>query len=319
MKEQAVAFFPIRAGKVRRYFDFKNVIDLFKMPIGLFQAYRILKREKPDIVFAKGGYVSVPVVLAARLLKIPIWIHESDRTPGLSTKITARFAKEIWLSFEESKSYFKKYKSANIHVVGNPIRKKLLTGSPEIGFKLTGLNPAKPVLLVIGGSTGAQFLNQFVQKNLKELLKVTQIVHITGAQKKAALVADTKGYFACEYLNEDLAHVYAMTTLALSRAGSGGIFELLALHKPMILVPLPKSASRGDQIENAEVFAKNGWAITVDQDRVSAKDLIATIHALAENPNLQTKQSSRQKTAPLNAAAQRIADALLHPQKSKKK
>lgn len=315
--QAGIPFFGIYAGKLRRYFDFKNFVDVFKLPIGFFQALLILRKLKPKLVFAKGGYVSVPVVLAAAFLKIPVFLHESDFSPGLANKICSKFAKKIFLSFEESAQYFLGKKT---EVVGNPIRKWLLKGNKEIGYKLAGFSPSKPVILIMGGSTGAQSLNKMVEKILPELLKETQIIHITGVSNPTFGILSrrfgrdpgfTSGhstfYKRFEFLNEDLAHIYAIADLIISRAGSGAIFEILALKKPMILVPLPTKASRGDQIENALVFAQKGWARVIHQDKLAPKDFLKEILYLLRTKAVQTSMIENQKKADFANAAKKIA------------
>ncbi|MEK9132746.1 MAG: glycosyltransferase, partial [Patescibacteria group bacterium] len=186
---RGIPFYRIHAGKLRRYLSLKNVIDMFYVPFGLIEAVFALRRIKPDLIFAKGGYVSVPVVLAAHFLKIPVWLHESDVSAGLSNKICSRFAQKIWLSFEESKKFFA---GKNVEVVGNPIRAEILKGNADRGYELTGFSKNKPVILIVGGSTGARALNKIVFEALSELLKKTQIVLITGAL--ASHTETKKGY-----------------------------------------------------------------------------------------------------------------------------
>lgn len=284
------------------------------MPVGFVQAYLALKKIKPNLVFSKGGYVSVPVVLAARILKIPVWLHESDLSPGLSNKICGRYAKKIWLSFEESKSFFPGKK---VEVVGNPIRSEMLNGSREKGFKLTGFNKDKPVILVIGGSIGAQSLNKIVFASLPELLKRTQVVHITGqlashteSAKFAHEFEAKKNYVHFDFLEGDLAHIYAMTDLIVSRAGSGSIFESLACEKPLILVPLPSYASRGDQKENAAIFTQKGFAITLEQENLSPKMFAQSVLNLLGSEELRAGMIKNQKNAKYKDAAKKIAKAI---------
>lgn len=306
VKKYHVPFYGIHAGKLRRYFDFKNFIDIFKIPLGFFEALKILRKLKPDLVFAKGGYVSVPVVFAAWILRIPVWLHESDVSPGLANRICSRFVKRIFLSFEESEKYFEGLAAARL-VIGNPIRREILNGSPAKGYKLTGFSPRKPVLLIVGGSTGAQSLNKLVFKILPKLLRKVQVIHITGKNISTTYnLQPTTSYKSFPFLHAELAHIYAITDLAVSRAGSGGIFELLALHKPMILIPLPRAASRGDQIENARVFAKHGWAQMLEQDGLTPEKLLRAIIHFLENPE---RQKAGEK---FTLAARRIADAIMN-------
>ncbi|MBI4994308.1 undecaprenyldiphospho-muramoylpentapeptide beta-N-acetylglucosaminyltransferase [Candidatus Peregrinibacteria bacterium] len=305
--QAGIPFYGIYAGKLRRYFDFKNFVDVFKLPVGFFQAFFILRKLRPQIIFAKGGYVSVPVVIAARFLGLPVWLHESDFSPGLANKICSRFAKKIFVSFEESRRFFS---GCNVEVVGNPIRKWLLKGDKEIGYRLTGFSREKPVILIMGGSTGAQSLNKLVEKILPKLLKHTQIVHIIGVTPTSYKLQATS-YKQFEFLNEDLAHIYAISNLIISRAGSGAIFEILALKKPMILVPLPAEASRGDQIENALVFAQRGWARVIHQDKVTPEEFLKEILDLLNDKKAQTQMIENQKRVDYGSSALKIAKAIL--------
>lgn len=289
-------------------------MDAFKVPLGFFGSLKILKQLKPDLVFAKGGYVSVPVVLAAWVRGIPVWLHESDVSPGLANKICSRFAAKIWLSFEESVKFFP---GKNVEVVGNPLRREILKGDVEKGYQLTGFSEKLPVVLVMGGSTGAQSLNKLVEEILPKLTKETQVVHITGSASRSSGSASTRHrYKTFEFLHEELAHIYAIADLVVSRAGSGSIFETLAWVKPMLLIPLPKGASRGDQIENARVFESHGWALAREQDSLTAEGLFEQIQNLLKNETLLRSMTERQKKAHATGGASRIAEAIrTFPQK----
>lgn len=303
IRDEGIPFYGIHVGKLRRYLDIKNFIDFFKIPIGFFEALRILRKLKPNLVFAKGGYVSVPVTLAAWVLRIPVWLHESDVSPGLANRICSRFAERILLSFEESGKYFEGLAAFRL-VVGNPIRKEMLHGSAEKGYKLTGFSKKLPVVLIMGGSSGAQSLNELIFQILPELLKKAQVVHIAGPHFSPSCKLQAASYKLFPFLHADLAHIYAITDVAVSRAGSGGIFELLALKKPMILIPLPRAASRGDQIENAAVFERHGWARSLDQNTLAPQDLLKNILKFLTNKKIH-KEASHFKDA-----AKRIAAAI---------
>lgn len=275
------------------------------MPIGIVQSLNILRKKRPDLLFAKGGYVSVPVVLAAWLLKIPVWIHESDATPGLSTRICLRFASKVFVSFEESKKFFR---AKNVQVVGNPVRKSVLNGDKKRGFELTGFDSAKPTILIMGGSTGASSLNNLVYEILQDLLKIAQVIHITGRRGAGKILA---GYKQFAFLDEELADCYAISDLVVSRAGSGGIFEVLALQIPLVLVPLPKEASRGDQIENAAIFEERGFAVSVDQEKIKPEDFFGVIKNLLGNEKCRLAMIENQKKSAFKNAAGKIAEELL--------
>ncbi len=295
-----IPFYAIPAGKMRRYFSLQNVVDMFKVVGGLGKAFITLRNIKPDLVFAKGGYVSVPVVYASRLLKIPVWIHESDLSPGLSTKLASKVAQRVYVSFDET---VKLIRHKDVRVVGNPIRKEMQKGDAKKGESL--IAPAfthrKPLVLIMGGSTGARSLNEIVVRSLAELTTFANVVHLTGPHHDPVATAPYHhSYRAFPFLNEQLADIYAACDVIVTRAGSGSIFESLALHKPLILIPLPRSASRGDQIENAEACAKHGWATVLDQDHLSTHDFVSAIRTART-----TKQSSEKQ--PHLDAALRIA------------
>jgi len=288
-----IPFCGIQAGKLRRYVDVKNIVDAFRVPVGMFQALRVLRRERPDFVFAKGGYVSVPVVIAAHMLGIPIYLHESDVTPGLANKICARFAKKVFVSFEETRQYF----AGEVQVVGNPVRKEIFHGNKEKGYAFTGLQKNRPVLLVLGGSTGAVALNKIIEHNLSKLLEHTQIVHVMGPGKSFKQRPRHTGYVAFEYLQDELPHVYAIADFVISRAGSGTIFETLVWNKPMLLVPLPAEGSRGDQIENAQAFVARGWAGMIEQEKTSAAEFAYIIKDfLSDQKALDAMKVAQKKT-----------------------
>lgn len=269
----------IICGKLRRYFSWENLLDFFKVPLGIFQAYRILKRFKPDIVFSKGGFVSVPVVIAAWELNIPIIIHESDVVPGLANKIASKFANKICLSFEESKKYYDKY-SKKIIYTGNLVRSSIFTGDKNRGYKFTGFDKHKPVILIMGGSLGAQQINELVSDNLDELLKNFQIAHIRG-RGNLDISIHKKGYAQYEYLNEYLPDIYAQCEIVVSRGGANSLAEIAMLHKKAVIIPLGIGASRGDQIQNAELFSKKfGWEVL--DGKISRKAFIKSIKSAYE-------------------------------------
>ncbi len=246
-----IPYYGIASGKLRRYFDWKNFSDPFKVLKGYGQARRLLRKLKPDVVFSKGGFVSVPVVMAAKRRKIPAIIHESDLTPGLANKLAIPHAWKVCCNFPETLKYLPKEKAV---LTGSPIRRELLSGDKSRGFTYCGLEPGKPVILVIGGSAGSQFINELVRHILPDLLKTYQVVHLCGKGKLEDSLKGTKGYAQFEYINQELRDIFAMADLVVSRAGANAICELLALHKPNILIPLSAAASRGDQILNAHSF-----------------------------------------------------------------
>lgn len=285
--KSGVEFKTIAAGKLRRYFSFQNLSDLFKVMLGCIQSLFLLLRIKPNLVFSKGGFVSVPVTFAAWLLKIPVITHESDQTPGLANRIIVRFAKKILYSFPETAKHLPAEKAI---YTGTPIRKELFTGERDRGFTLCGfpLNDQKPVILVMGGSLGALKINQALRECVATLVEEYHIIHITGKGK--GIEFDHPNYKAFSFLGEELKDVFAMTDFVIARAGANSIFEFLALHKPMLLIPL-EAGSRGDQILNANSFAKEGWARVLRESDLSGTQLLTELKQLNESgENIKDRQ-----------------------------
>lgn len=257
----------VACGKLRRYFSVQNLIDIFKVPVGVFQSWRILRKFRPAVVFSKGGFVSVPVVIAASWLKVPVIIHESDVRPGLANRICARYADKICISFEETKEHFIKY-ARKLIFTGNPVRKSVMGGVVEKGYKFTGLDKHRPIILVMGGSQGAQQINDLVRGGMDELLKRFQIVHIRG-RGNLDISLHKKGYVQYEFLDEQMSDVYAISQLVVTRGGANSLAEIAAMKKKALVIPLGTAASRGDQIENAQIFARKlGWGVLVGDVRV---------------------------------------------------
>ena len=265
-------YYPISAGKLRRYFDLKNLSDPLRVVKGIFDAYGHLRRIEPAVVFSKGGFVAVPVTLAAWLLRIPVILHESDLTPGLANKLCVPFAKVLCVNFPDSVQYLKGKASEKVVVTGTPIRAELLEGSREQGLKICGFSSGLPVLLVMGGSLGSAVLNQTIRDNLAELTRSYQIVHLCGTGNLAPEINNHR-YFQLEYAREELPHLLAAADMVLSRAGANAIVELAALAKPNILVPLSRQASRGDQILNAASFARQGFSLVIQEEDLSGRTL----------------------------------------------
>lgn len=274
LEKENIAYYGVSCGKLRRYRSLKNLSDPFRVLAGFFQALRRLRKIKPDLLFSKGGFVAVPPVLAAFFCRIPIIIHESDYSPGLTTKISAKVASRICVTFEDT---LRSFPAAKAVWTGTPIRRRLHTGSADAGYAFTGFQKEKPVVLVMGGSQGSQAINQALLAALPELTKSLQIVHLAGKGNAAAMPKDVAGYVCYDFLSDELADVLAITDYVISRAGSNAIFEFLSLKKPMLLIPLPLSASRGDQLLNADYFQKKGYALTLPQEEVSTERLIAAV------------------------------------------
>lgn len=269
IEDENVRFYSIFSGKLRRYFSVENFIDPFKVLIGCIQSIFILMKEKPNIVFSKGGFVSVPVVYAAKILGIPSIIHESDITPGLANKICIKVAKYVCCNFKDTFKYLPKEKAV---LTGSPIRKELLEGRKEDGGKLMLFkDPEKPVLLIIGGSMGSNNVNNFIRNILSRLIEKFNIVHICGKGNiKEIEDEDIKSsYRQFEYIKEDLKDVFALSDIVVSRAGANSICEILALKKPNVLIPLSKKASRGDQIDNAKMFVREGYSLMIEEENIT--------------------------------------------------
>ncbi len=273
-------YYGISSGKLRRELNFENVKDFFKVGKGFFEAKKILKEVKPDIIFSKGGFVVVPVILAAKTLNIPIIIHESDYTPGLANKIAIPFAKVVCTSFESTKKFINK---AEVLYTGSPIREEVLKGNYETGKSFASFKEDKKVLLLIGGSQGARVLNEVLRKSVtKGYLSDFNVIHIVGkGNLDTSLNFDNYKQF--EYLNNELPHILAYSDFVITRGGANTLFELLALKKPHIIVPLSKKASRGDQIENAKEFSEKGYSKVIFEEDFTEDSLKENLLDLRNN------------------------------------
>ena len=278
IQDYKIPYTGISTGKLRRYFDLKNFTDPFRVVNGFFEARRALKKLHPDVVFSKGGFVSVPVVRAAHSLKIPCIIHESDMTPGLANKLCFGAAAKVCCNFPET---VKTLPAGKAVLTGTPIRDELFTGDREKGLSLCGFTADKPVIMIMGGSQGAVAVNKAVRNHLDELLKDFQVVHLCGKDHLDPSLEGKEGYKQFEYVKEDLKHIFAATDLMISRSGANAICEILALQIPNILVPLA-AGSRGDQVLNANSFAEQGYSVVVATDDLDSK-IIETVKAVYEN------------------------------------
>lgn len=274
-----VQYYPISTGKLRRYMSIENIKDPFKVLKGIFQAWRIIGKRKPSVIFSKGGFVSVPVVLAAKLRGVPTVIHESDYTPGLANKLSMPFVKQILTTFPETLKYVNQKKAT---YVGAVVREELFMGDRQKGLKLTHFTTDKPVLLIMGGSAGSQKMNEIVRDSLDILLDHFQIIHICG-EGHVDEKLNQAGYVQFGYVNEELKDLLAITNYVISRAGANAIFEFLALKIPMLLIPLSRAASRGDQIINAKSFTKSGYARTIEEEQLTKESFIDEITQLQKH------------------------------------
>lgn len=275
-----IPYVGISTGKFRRYLDLKNFTDPFRVIKGFSEAKKFLKQYMPNIVFSKGGFVSVPVVRAADYLKIPCIIHESDMTPGLANKLCISAAKKVCCNFPETLKLLPEEKAV---LTGSPIRSELTQGNRLAGLDICGFSANKPVIMVIGGSLGAASVNKAVRDALPKLLEDYQVIHLCGKDKVDNLLLNTPGYKQFEYIKTELKDLFAMADLVISRAGANSICELLALKKPNILIPLPAASSRGDQLLNARSFEAQGFSIVIDEDDLTPELLVDKVHELYFN------------------------------------
>lgn len=273
-----VQYYPISTGKLRRYFSLENFKDPFKVLKGTAQALNIIRKRKPKVIFSKGGFVSVPVVTAAKLSGVPAVIHESDYTPGLANKLAMPFAKKVLATFPETMNHIPEKKS---EWVGAVVREELFTGNPSRGYNLCGFTKQKPVMLVMGGSSGSKKINDSVRDHLDDLLEEFQVIHLCGKGNIDESL-NRHGYAQFEYVKDELNDLFAITDFVVARAGSNSIFEFLALKKPMLLIPLSRYASRGDQIVNAESFVKQGYARMVEEEELKEDRFMQEIKQLQE-------------------------------------
>lgn len=279
VEDAGIPYHGISSGKLRRYFSWQNFTDPFRVIKGFFEAGKLMKEKQPDVIFSKGGFVSVPVVVAAHFAKIPTIIHESDMTPGLANKIAMRFATKVCHTFPETEEHI----GAKAVYTGSPIRAELFTGDKNKALSLCGFDSTKPVLLVMGGSLGAQSVNDAIRIALPELLDKYQIAHLCGKGKYDKSLDGVEGYAQFEYINDEMKDFFAMADIIVSRAGSNSICEIAALKKPNILIPLSARASRGDQLLNATSFYKRGFSEVLDEDVLNTALLVMTINKVYDN------------------------------------
>ena len=275
-----IPYHGISSGKLRRYFSLQNFTDPFRVIKGFGEARKLIKSLKPDVIFSKGGFVSVPVVLAGKRCKVPVIIHESDMTPGLANKLAIPSAVKVCCNFPETLDALPEGKAV---LTGSPIRQELLSGNKIAAMDMCHFTSDKPVILVIGGSLGAVAVNNAVREALPELLKDFQIIHLCGKGKMDESLKDVEGYCQFEYIKNELRNLFALADIVISRAGANAICELLALHKPNLLIPLSANASRGDQILNARSFERQGFSLVLEEEQLTKETLLAAVKNLYEN------------------------------------
>lgn len=304
IEEMGIPYTGIATGKLRRYMSLKNFSDPFRVIKGYNEAKKFVKEYKPDVLFSKGGFVSVPVVLAAKKYNVPIIIHESDMTPGLANKISIPYAKVVCHNFPETSKHLPEGKSL---LTGSPIREELLSGNRFSGLDLCHFTANKPVIMVTGGSLGSVAVNQIVRDALPELLKKYQIVHLCGKDKTEPSLINIPGYIQFEYIKDEMKDIFAMSDIVISRAGANAICEIQALKKPSILIPLPANASRGDQILNAESFEKQGFSKVLAEETLTPELLVKTIDEVFENKSQYIKAI---ESSPLSNAVETIVELI---------
>ena len=275
-----VPYHAIRCGKLRRYFSWKNFYDPFNMIFGILQSYCLLRKLKPNVIFSKGGFVALPVVIAAWLNRIPVIAHESDMSPGLANRLSFPFVDKICVTFAAAKTHFKR--QDKVEVTGTPIREQLLNGNQERGLALCGFTKEKPCLMIIGGSQGSNAINQTVRQVLDTLRERFQVIHICGKGNVDSALLNTQGYCQFDYVNAELPDLFAATDTVISRAGANSLYEILALAKPHVLIPLSLKASRGDQIQNARYFEKQGISVVINEEALSSATLLAAVETVKE-------------------------------------
>lgn len=277
IQQQEIPYYGISSGKLRRYFDWKNFTDPFRVLRGFIQANKLLKTIQPDVVFSKGGFVAVPVVQAAKRRHIPTIIHESDMTPGLANKLAIPAATKVCCNFPETVKYLPEGKAV---LTGSPLRQELLLGNRLTALDFCGFTASRPVLMIIGGSQGSVAVNNAVRRILPQLLETFQIIHLCGKGNLDDSLRNTPGYVQFEYIQKELPDLFALADLVISRAGANAICELLALRKPNLLIPLSAAASRGDQILNAKSFARQGFSMVLEEESLTDETLLSAVTEL---------------------------------------
>lgn len=270
-----IPYYSISAGKLRRYFDIKNLTDIFKISRGFAKSLYLVRKLRPDLIFSKGGFVSCPVVWAGWINRVPIIIHESDITPGLANKLSMPFSTKICFSFPETESNLPQGKAT---YTGIPVRDSLLTGNRQKGRKICGWQDSKPVILIIGGSQGSEIINNTLRNALNQLLEKFLVAHICGQGQIDLKLNSVQGYKQFAFVDNNLPHLFAMADLVVSRAGATTLFELLELKKANLLIPLSLKASRGDQILNARSFKKRGYSQVLSEEDLNANTLTDSIY-----------------------------------------
>ncbi|GGI91566.1 undecaprenyldiphospho-muramoylpentapeptide beta-N-acetylglucosaminyltransferase [Legionella impletisoli] len=300
-----IPYHAVKSGKLRRYFSWKNFLDPVKILYGIVQSFFLLHHLKPNVVFSKGGFVGFPVVVGAWLNRIPVIAHESDMTPGLANRLSFPFASKVCVTFEPAKYHFKQ--PSKVEVTGTPIREALLKGDKTKGLETCRLQADLPCLLVMGGSLGSRVINQCLRKALDNLLSFVQIIHICGKGNVDPQLNDKKGYCQFDYVRDELGDLLAASDVVLSRSGANSLYEILALKKPHILIPLSKKASRGDQIQNARYFASLGISYVIEEEQLNPECLVK---AVQEVMNTKEERIHKMKQLPIHSSSEAIIELI---------
>ncbi|MCK4592648.1 undecaprenyldiphospho-muramoylpentapeptide beta-N-acetylglucosaminyltransferase [Candidatus Parcubacteria bacterium] len=314
--ENGISVKIIKAGKLRRYFSLENFRDILKIPIGIVQSLHYIRQFRPDVVFSKGGFASVPPVIAAWILRVPVVTHESDIVPGLANRIIARFASKILISFSAAEKYFDKSK---VVLTGNPIRSDIMKGSMENALKFFKLSPNLPTVLIFGGSQGAQKINEMALEILPDLIEKCQIVHQCGDKNYEEIknkigklnLKYPERYRVYPFIKKEMKDAYALAEIVISRAGANSLAEIVALKKPNILIPLSTSANN-HQPENAKFFAEKESSLIINETVNSPQDLANVVFKLLSDKDLQYQMKQKlSELAPSQNASRKIAEEII--------
>lgn len=305
VRDAGIEFHGIPAGKLRRYVSLRNVTDVARVLAGIFAALRILRRAQPSLLFSKGGFVSVPPVVAARLRGIPAFTHESDFDPGLATRINLRFCERVFVSFPETIDFLPPRYREKAVVTGNPVRRALAAGDAARGRKLVGCGPGTPLILVMGGSLGSSFINSLVSTVVDRMVKTCFVVHQMGEKEFAP--SRLPRYVTAPFISNGLPDIMAAADLVVCRSGANTLSELAAIGKPMILIPLPSRGSRGDQLRNAEVFSKAGAATVLKEEQATAESFLSAVDSILRNPQRLSRMAAQARSMSRGDAAEAIA------------
>ena len=314
VRRWGMSYYGSPAGKLRRYFSLRNFIDILWCVAGVVRSLLLIARLRPKVLFSKGGYVSVPPVVAAYLLGVPVITHESDVTPGLATRINARFATAILVSYQQTQMMFPSRLRRKVQVTGNPVRSSIAAGKRQEGLRLLGLDGRRPMLLFLGGSLGATQINELVETLVPSLTALYDVVHQTGRWTPRMVAPSDEGslpgrYVRSELFGDDFAHVLAASTLVICRAGASTLWELAAQQKPALLLPLQGAGTRGDQVSNATLFCRIGSASMLDSRELTPQELLLAIESLMNNQRLAAMASAT-ATLSVHRAADNIADLI---------